>query len=263
MKILLVLLGILVAGAAGAGGAALFAPAPARTVEVAPVGPAPAGPTAQGIAPELDRRLESMSMDMADLQDQIRDLRAQASRTPVVEVASAAPTTAALSTPSTAQREQILKVIADEKAAEAARREAERMKRDEDQKLQRADRMAQRFGLNEVQERQLVEFYSASQAKFDALRETMRAAREDGTLDGEMMRSSMREARDWGNSELERLYGPVTGKQIAEYEQDRFRGGFGGGPGGNDNNGGGGGRRGGFGGGGGGNGNAGGGAPGG
>lgn len=233
MKILLVLIGILVAGAAGAAGAALFAPAPAAPTVTA-VGPAPVNSAPTGISPELDRRLESMAMDMAELHDEIRSLRAQASRSAVVEVADVAPTVAATgATPTAAQRQQILDVIADEKAAEEARRAAERERREEEQRLQRADRMAQRFGLNEAQERELVDFYSASQLKFDEMRESMRLARESGSLDGESMRTSMRDMRDWAGAELERKFGPVTGKQIAEYEQDRFRG-FGGGGGGAD-----------------------------
>jgi hypothetical protein len=222
------------------------------------VGPQSANPAPAGISPELDRRLESMSVDLADLQDQLRELRTQTSRSAVVETAAAAPTVAAVGpAPTAAQRDQILRVIADEKAAEAARREEERVRREEEQRLQRADRMAQRLGLNETQERDLVDFYAVSQVKFDEMRETMRIARESGTLDGESMRTSMRDMRDWAGAELERKFGPVTGKQIAEYEQDRFRGwgGPGGGDGGQD---GGGanraGRRGGNGGGGGGNG---------
>jgi hypothetical protein len=233
MKFLLVLAGLLVAGAAGFAGAALFAPAqPAPTTPA--VGPQAVNPAPVGNSPELDRRLESMAMDLADLQDQLRELRTQTSRSAVVETAAAAPTVAAAGpAPTAAQRDQILKVIEDEKAAEAARREEERLRREEKQRLQRADRMAQRFGLNEAQEGDLVDFYAASQVKFDEMRETMRLARESGTLDGESMRSSMRDMRDWAGAELERKFGPETGKQIAEYEQDRFRG-WGGPDGGQD-----------------------------
>lgn len=257
MKILLVLAGLLAALAAGALGAALFAPA-AHPTATSAVEPSRTAAPSPGLPAATEQRLQSLSMEVADLQAQIRELKSAAARS-AVAVAEPAQETAA-SAPvlvQAAQREVILQVLADAKAEEERQREEQRLKREEEQRLQLADRMAQRFGLNESQERQLADFYAQSQTKLDEARESMRLARESGSLDQEQMRTMMRDTRDWANAELERLFGPETGKEIAEASMDRFRGGgFGGGPGG-PGGGGQGGRRGG------GGGNGGGGAPGG
>lgn len=229
MKPLLVLVGLLVAGAAGALGAALFAPAqnaaPAAAIEPAAAHPEVAG---AAVPADVNRRMESLSMEVADLQAQIRELRSAAARTAVaaVEVAPQKAANAAVAVPAV-QREQILQVIADAKAEEERRLKDERLKREEDAAVARADKMAQRFGLNEAQERQLVDFYAVSRTKLEEMRESMRT----GGFDGEQMRTAMRDTRDWASSELERLFGPEIGKQIGEVEMDRFRGGFGGGGG--------------------------------
>lgn len=230
MKILLVLAALLVAGAAGAAGAALFAPSP--TTSSASVEPVKAAaPSVATLSPEAERRIDALSMEVADLEAQIRELRTAAARSAVV--LDEVPQSTAKATPIVAvQRDQILQVIADEKAAEERRREEERLKREEENRLQRADRMAQRFGLNEAQERQLADFYTQSKTKFDEMRETMRVSRESGTMDGEQIRTAMRDARDWSTQELQRLFGPETGGQIAESEVERFRGGGFGGDGG-------------------------------
>ncbi|MCY2961616.1 MAG: hypothetical protein NTY35_15750 [Planctomycetota bacterium] len=230
MKILLVLVGLLVAGAAGATGALLFAPIPQTSTAAAvePVRPAAAAAT---LPADAAHRMDALAMEVADLQAQIRELKSTAARSAVVAPESAPQVAAASSTAvPAAQREQILQVLADAKAEEARLREEERLKREEEARLQRADRMAQRFGMNEAQERELVDFYAVSRAKLDEMRESMRLARESGTLDGEQMRATMRDTRDWASAELERRFGPDLGKQIAETEMDRFRGGgFGGG----------------------------------
>jgi len=232
MKILLVLAALVVAAAAGAAGAALYAPAP--TVTGASVEPArAASPAVADLSPAAQRRIDELSMDVADLEAQIRELRTAAARSVVVpdEVPNTTPAAAPLVA---AQREQILQVIADEKAADERRREEERLKREEEQRLRQADRQAQRFGLNEVQERQLADFYLQSRTKLEEMRESMRLARESGAMDGEQMRAAVRDVRDWSSQELERLFGPETGRLIAESEVERFRGGgFGGEGGGN------------------------------
>ncbi len=237
MKILLILAALLVAAAAGAAGAALFAP-PATSTS-APVEPAKRdAPSVSNLSLDAEKRIDALSMEVADLEAQIRELRTAAARSAVIPdevpktTTSAAPLVAS-------QREQILQVIADEKAADERRREEERLKREEENRLQRADRQAQRFGLNEAQERQLADYYLQSKTKLDEVRESMRAARESGAMDGEQLRTAMRDARDWSTQELERLFGPDTGRQIAESEIERYRGGgFGGGGSGGDGGGG-------------------------
>jgi hypothetical protein len=222
MKLLLVTAGLVVAAAAGAAGAALFAPAPAPAVP--PVEPARSLAPIGGGSAESEARIHALALEVADLEAKVRALESAAARTAVapevarVETVAAAPVTAL-------QRDQILQVIADEKAAEERRREEERLRREEEARLRQADRAAQRYGLNEAQERQLADFYLASRTRMDEMRESMRLARESGTFDGEQMRSSMRDARDWATQELVRLFGPDLGAQIAEGEMERFRGG--------------------------------------
>jgi len=230
MKIILVLVGLLAAAAAGAAAGAYVAPS--ATPPPAGTSPAPVQVAARDATADraTEARIDALSMQIADLKDEVVALRASAARTPAEtpEVAAAKPIGAPVPA---VQREQILQVIADEKAAEAQRRENERVAREEEQRLQRADRMAQRFGLNENQERQLADFYLVERNKFEDLRETMRVAREGGG-EAEDMRTVFRDARDWRNGELERLFGPEIGKQIAEVDQDRMRGAMGGGQGG-------------------------------
>ena len=233
MKILLILAALLVAAAAGAAGAALFAP-PATSAS-APVEPAQAAvPPVANLSLDAEKRIDALSMEVADLEAQIRELRTAAARSAVIPEEVPKATTSATLLVAT-QREQILQVIADEKAADERRREEERLKREEENRLQRADRQAQRFGLNEAQERQLADYYLQSKTKLDEVRESMRAARESGAMDGEQLRTAMRDARDWSTQELERLFGPDTGRQIAESEIERYRGGGSGGDGGGGN----------------------------
>jgi hypothetical protein len=223
MKILLVLAGLLAAAAAGAAGAALFSPAPAPATAALQPREAPVSPAPTAVPREVQQRLDTLTQEVADLQAQLAEVRAGASRTSAAAAAPEAPSVSVAQV-ATIQREAILKVLADEKAAEEQKREQERLKRAEEMRLQRADRMAQRVGLNAAQERQLADFYLQENDKIEAFRQQFR----DGgmaNMDREQMRAQFQEFRTWRESELTRLFGPETGKQIADTEGDRFRGG--------------------------------------
>jgi hypothetical protein len=225
MKILLVLGGLLVAAAAGAASAALIVqqPQPASPAVSMPT----AAPSASAPASNAERaRIDQLEMEVANLQLQIAELRSSSSRSPITEP-EPAPQTAALApsvvvTP--AQRDAILQVLADQKAAEERERELARQRREEEQRLQRADRMAQRFGLNEAQEAQLASFYDIERQRFEELRKQFQDGGGMMAGDREQMRATFQEARDWRTGELVRMFGE-TGQQIADYESERFRGG--------------------------------------
>src|SRR5690349_7755272 len=131
MKLLLVLIGLVAAAGAGAAGGALFSsPAPSRAIE--PVQPSAPVAEDKGISKEAQQRLDSMSMEIAELQTQIAALRQESSRAPALGLAPA-PEAVAPESPeafASLHRAAILKVIEDQKAEEERKREEERKQRE-------------------------------------------------------------------------------------------------------------------------------------
>jgi hypothetical protein len=228
MKPLLILAGLVLAAGAGAAGGALVAPA--SRVAAEPLSPStPANAPAVAVTPEVQRKIDALHMEIADLQDKITQLSGQ--RTPGV----AAPVTEKVVVDDSPEvfaavhREAILKVIADQRAEDERKREEERVRRDQEQMAQRVDRVAQKYNLNEGQKHQLTDFYTAERQKFDDMRTQVRDLGADAGQNS--MRDGFREIQAWRTAELTRLFGTELGAQIGENEGDRFRA-AGGGPGG-------------------------------
>jgi hypothetical protein len=230
MKALLVFVGLVLAAAAGAVGGAVFSPAaPARTVE--PLQPQTQTAAVPGISKEAQQRLDAMSMEISDLQTQIAALRQQASRAPAVVAApELEKATPASDDFADVHRAAILKVIDDQKAEEARKREEERKQREIAQAKQHADRVAAKVPLSEGQKVLLAQFYQDDRAKMDEMRTQMRDNMDAG---GTPARDAFRDMREWHTNELTRLFGTELGAQIDEADNGNRR--FG--PNGNGQNG--------------------------
>jgi hypothetical protein len=220
MKFLLVFVGLVLAAAAGAVGGAVFSPAaPARVVE--PLQPQSQTAAVPGISKEAQQRLDAMSMEISDLQTQIAGLRQQASRAPAV---GSTPELAAVSPASDdfadLHRAAIIKVIDDQRAEEARKREEERKQREIQQAKQHAERVATKVPLSEGQKLLLAQFYEDDRAKMDEMRTQMRDTMEAG---GTPVRDAFREAREWHTNELTRLFGTELAGQIDEADSGNRR----------------------------------------
>lgn len=225
MKPLFLILGLLLAVAAGVVGGTLSAPSgPARTSEA--LQPSPPLQPAVAISPEVLKRIEALSMEIATLETQIAALREEKSRVPVA--LSPAPELSSVPNESTetfvaAHRDAILKVMADERAEQERKREAERKEREEQQLANKAERVAEKLALNDAQKRQLAEYYVFERQKIEEFRAQYREARADGSAP-ENPRDAFREAREWRTNELTRLFGTDLGAQINEFENGPVRG---------------------------------------
>jgi len=213
-------------------GALIGSPAPqvaaTNSAAVAPANQVAMVPSAPG--KELQARLDDLDMRLGSLSTKLEQLGAAPARLEAPEsVAAKVEAAVANAAPS---RDTILRVIEEDRAAQEAKREAERKERELQQAKQRADRTAQRLNMSPGQAAVLADFYVQERAKFDELRNGWQ-----GGGDPEAMREQMRTAREWRDAELVRLFGTDLGAQLSEQGFDGMgRGGRGGG----NNNGGGG-----------------------
>jgi ribosomal protein L19E len=181
---------------------------------------------------ELATKVENLERALDALHQDVAELRAGSSRTAAVE-----PEKAPMDQDSVAfaaQHKSAIKAVIEEDRAEQARKaEEERKQRDIQQTQQRADRTAQRVGLNPAQTKQLEGFYETQRVRMDDLRTTM----QNGAGDPQAMRQTFQEFRSWSETELTNLFGgDIAGKIMEEgggFGMGRGGpGGFGGGPGG-------------------------------
>lgn len=224
------------AGAAAGGTAALLVGSKA-TVDARAETQAiePSAPIAR--ESESDARFDALARELDTLRMDLATLRAAATREPAEEPASPAPEVAAISAdPTPALRAAVLKVIDDDRKQRESDREAERQKREEEQLLARAERVAKKFNLGLDDQKKLADVYAGERARFEEMRTL---AQNEGGMraDPGGMRDAFRSIRDWRTGELTRLFGAETGKQIDEFENERFRGGVGARRGGNGNGG--------------------------
>jgi hypothetical protein len=219
MKPLLVLIGLVAAAGAGAAGGALFSsPAPSRTVE--PIQPSTQVAEAKGISKEAQQRLDSMSMEIAELQTQIAALRQESSRAPAVAPAPEAVSPESPEAFASLHRAAILKVIEDQKAEEERKREEERKQREIQNAKQHADRVATKVPLSDGQKELLAQFYQDDRQKMDEMRTQMRDNVDPGATPA---RDAFRELREWHTSELTRLFGTELAGQIDEADMGNRR----------------------------------------
>lgn len=231
MKPFLVLLGLVLAAGAGAVGGSMTASSKVSAAAAPLQAPTTAAsPEVTAIPAEVQKRLDSLAMEVATLEHQLANLRADKERVPAAP--AEAPATVAATAVSSDEfasqhREAILKVLADERADQERKREEERKQREAQQLENRADRVAQKVPMSDGQKRQLVEYYAAERAKFEEARTQMR----DGTLEPGMEnpREAFNQMREWRANELTRLFGTELGAQINEADTERMRGGLAGG----------------------------------
>jgi hypothetical protein len=156
-------------------------------------------------------------------------LKAGANRESVPELArtekpEAVETTAAV-TP--IQRDAILKVIEDDRAEQKRKAEEEQAQRDLQNALARADRAAQKYGLNVDQRKGLVDVLVADAQKTSELRNQMMSQGFNG--DREAMRKAFTDLDTWRMDELTKRVGPDLAQQVHDGEFNGFPGGPGGG----------------------------------
>ena len=161
---------------------------------------------------ELAAKVESLEQTLDAIHQEVVQLRSGNSRTAAVET-TAAPVEQDSLTFAAAHRSAILAVIAEDRAEQARKAEEERKQREIEQSVQRADRIAQRLGMNLAQTKQLEVFSETARQRLEELRGGMT----DFAGDPQAMRESFQEFRRWGETELTALYGSeLAGKVMAE-----------------------------------------------
>lgn len=224
MKPILMILGLVLAAGAGAVGGIVAAP---RAVRPSPEIVTPAlstAPSPTGMSPEVEKRLQSLSLELSALETQIASLKSEPTRAPATPERSTpsdklatAETTAAFAA---LHRDAILKVIADERAEQDRKREEERKQRELQAFEARADRAAEKFTLSAAQRQTLVDYYVAERTHFEEIRAQFREA-QDGAP--ESVRDAFREGREWRTNELTKLFGTDLGAQLGEFENESLR----------------------------------------
>lgn len=226
-----ILLSALVGAATGGTVALVVSSKPAPEAQAKATAIEPSASVAHGA--ESDARFDALTRELDTLRMDLASLRAAANRAPAEEPAALAPEVAAISAdPTPALRAAVLKVLDDDRKQRENDREAERQKREEEQLLARAERVAKKFNLGLDDQKKLADVYAGERARFEEMRTL---AQNEGGLraDPGGMRDAFRTIRDWRTGELTRLFGAETGKQIDEFENERFRGGVGARRGGN------------------------------
>lgn len=179
----------------------------------------------------LQRRVDLLEGELSAL----RSERAREAVAVAPERAAQLPTPDALAD---LQRDAIVKVLEDQRKAEADKREAERKDRQRKLADEQAARAAKELGLGAGDERRLSDFLVVAGDKRD---EMFRPMRDGANFDRDAMRQGFEDYRTWAESELKGAFGDNLGGRILDYQRqqrDAFGsfggppGGFGGGPGG-------------------------------
>ncbi len=162
---------------------------------------------------ELAAKVESLERALDALHQDVSELRAGSSRTAAVEPEKAPAIDQDSVAFAAAHKTAIRAVIEEDRAEQARKAEEERKQRDIQQTQQRADRTAQRVGLNPAQTKQLEGFYEQQRVRMEDLRGTM------GNLAGadpQTMRQTFQEFRAWSETELTALFGSELSGKIME-----------------------------------------------
>lgn len=168
-------------------------------------------------------RLAMMSSRLDALTLELETLRNAAHREPAA--VSALPTenvTAAAGSVTPQQRDMVLAVLAEERAREAAEREAKRAQDDVDQAKRRAARVAKDLSLSPGDEVRLAELMVEGNKKRQEMFEPMR----NGGFDRENARAQFESYRVWQTEQYTQAFGASIADQILANEVERM--GFGG-----------------------------------
>jgi hypothetical protein len=185
----------------------------------APVQRAAENPADGALAAQLDRLGERLGA----LEDEVRRLRDVAAREPVAAIDDGTDPErlAAAFEITPEQREVIEKVLADVRAAEEAERDERRLRREEDEILERAERVAKEIGLSAADQKTLADHYSVAAVR---RRELLERAREDG-WDRTTIRDDFIQLRDWSEQAMVDVFGADLARQIQEADRSsRFGG---------------------------------------
>jgi len=184
---------------------------------------------------ELVAKVENLERALDAMHQDVTELRTGNSRTAAIAVEpEKAPIDQDSVAFAAAHRTAIKAVIEEDRVEQARKAEEERRQREIQQTQQRAERTAQRVGLDPAQAKQLGDFYEVQRVRMEEFRGTLQNA---PAGDAQTMRQTFQEFRAWSETELTSLFGADLAGKIME-EGGGFgtgRGGqgmFGGGPGG-------------------------------
>jgi hypothetical protein len=227
MKTIHLFLGALACAGVGAATATLGSPVKVPAAQEAGLsarGPAEAagGSVLEGGLAKLNERMDLLESELASLR-----LAGQREAVPASSAASGAAGTAppagALAV-DPKLRDQILRVVEDQRLEEQRLREEERKRREEQQVLRRAERVAKELSMTPAEERRLADVMFAANLRRDEIVTEMR----DMGFDRDVARERFQEFRTWGQGELDKNFGANLAKQITESDPGILGVGFGG-----------------------------------
>ena len=180
--------------------------------------PATPPPALAGPAPDADlgRELARLADEVERLRDEVAFLREPPAREPAVATAAPASVAAGPDLP-LAEKQAILRVIEEDRAAREARAAEERAAAELEQLLARAHRTAERFGLDGAQEKSLADVYAAERARLEQLRSELRGPE----VDRERARELYEQHRAWRDREFVARFGEELGPQLATADRRR------------------------------------------
>jgi hypothetical protein len=231
MRPILVFLTALVLLATGIAGFVLLRPSSTGAPELAKLETASPAAAGEALASrnevvELRSRIDQMTMELAQLNSELRAMRDQSERAPV-EVAAQTPLTTDTEATLGLKREAVLKILAEERDRQQKERDAERIERETQAAKNRASKIAKELSMAPGDEEQLAALMVLSNQKRQEMMDKMR----DGGFDRDTARTSFEELRTWQSDQLTRAFGADLAEQIQKLEMQRM--GFGG-PGGGD-----------------------------
>jgi hypothetical protein len=225
MKPLFVVLTVLLAALSAAGAAVvavrLSVPGglgPEVAAAVPPGAPGALDPAADPAGLEsLRDELQVLSQRVVDLERELSMLRDERARRPaeVTEEPTAGAQALAGAEFDAGERAAIVRILEEERDLELQRREEERLQREEDLILARAERIATEIGLSAADQKTLTDHMLVAAVK---RREILKAAREED-FDRELMRDQFIELRDWNEKTLIDSFGPDLASQIQQVER--------------------------------------------
>ena len=186
----------------------------ALQADLAPQAGLPAKPSTREA--ELAAKIENLERALDAIHQDVTELRSGSSRTAALTIEpEKAPPIDQDSVAFAVQHKTAIKAVIEEDRAEQARKaEEERKQRDIQQTQQRADRTAQRVGLNPGQTKQLEGFYEQQRVRMEDLRGNMQ---NNAGGDPQAMRQTFQELRAWSETELTTLFGSeISGKIMEE-----------------------------------------------
>ncbi len=233
MKLLLVFACVIVAVVAGAAGALLVSTAPPSQPTLVESPPATSGSVESRAAasaampvsledPTLAARVDDLVQEVAALREELARMKEGTSRAPILSTEWTEGDAAVHASDDFAEvhREGILQLVEEDRQAREQKRDADRVQREEEALLARAERVARELGLSASQQKSLADVYTLERQKIDELRKTaMGGDFADMPL---QLREQMAGFRQWRTDELTARFGSELAQKINETDADRF-----------------------------------------